>query len=219
MGGERTARRNAAKRRAEKEEALKRKRQLQAEYEAQSILEAQQKQDGTILYKVRWASPWDDAEHDSWEPAQNLSVGLLREYGGTEGELPSEADIAEWRRTKKRIGRRGVDPTVKGHAMWSFVRATTQQPKRARNEQPDDAEGVHMALARPQPGSDASQAATVGRDETLSVAEAVAVVGKHATAAPGTDSTTAVAKTILDSGVDVGTDPGLWQKKCDMITK
>lgn len=174
----RTARRVAAGDRERQAAAQKRKKQAQTEYEAQEILEAIRKEDGTFLYKVRWAAPWDDPRHDTLEPAQNLSAGLLREYGGAEGQLPNEEDMAQWRRTDRLVGRRPVDPSERNHVFYSFVRsASAQGRKKARgNDQRRGAENVHETTGQQHPDSSCPPRAVVGRGNTpLDPTEAEAV--------------------------------------------
>ena len=142
-------RRAAKRQRVQQEEAAKRMRQIQTEYAAETVLKSQRQEGGNTLYLVRWAHPYNHPSHDSWEPGQNLSTGLLRAFAGAEGAIPDDDAIAEWRRTSSLVGRRGVDPTVKGHAMWSFLKAVEGQHASKRSRQAPQQDIAAAASAQP----------------------------------------------------------------------
>ena len=149
MPGDRTARRAASRQRVQQGEAAKRMRQIQTEYAAERVLKSQRQEGGNTLYFVRWAHPYNHPSHDSWEPGQNLLTGLLRAFGGAEGAIPDDDAIANWRRTAALVGRRGVDPTVKGHTMWSFLKAVEGQHASKRSRQAPQQDIAAAASAQP----------------------------------------------------------------------
>ncbi len=197
MPSDRTVRRVAAQDRAREQEAIKRKRQKKKEYAAERILRSQHKANGTTVYQVRWAAPFNDPSYDSWEPVQNLSNGLLREYGGAEGDLPDETAIAKWRRTDSLVGCRGVDPTVRGHAAWSFLKAVMQQ-------QTSDSPRQHAARATSAAGAAAGRDGSSGEP----VQRAMNVSNDPPAGAPGaalmSDSGSTLSKAAAEPDASVG---------------
>ena len=193
MPSDRTVRRVAAQDRAREQEAIKRKRQKEKE----RILRSQHKANGTTVYQVRWAAPFNDPSYDSWEPVQNLSNGLLRQYGGAEGDLPDETAIAKWRRTDSLVGRRGVDPTVRGHAAWSFLKAVTQQ-------QASDSPRQHAARAT------SAAAAAAGRDGSSGepVQRAMNISNDPPAGAPGATLTSDSGSTLSKAAAEPDASAG-----------
>ena len=123
MPGDRTVRRAASRQRVQQEEAAKRMRQIQTEDAAETVLKSQRQEGGNTLYLVRWAHPYNHPSHDSWEPGQNLSTGLLRAFAGAWTRAPFARTLSPSSRGLQ--GCRAWTSSSLRRTSWHFTRTTT----------------------------------------------------------------------------------------------